>query len=686
MGTFLRTISVVTPTGTSADAANIQAARLALAGRGEVRLKPGTYLWVGQYDMPDNLIEVWHPNTTIVVQNANDGTELNAPINANRTSARVLATTLNGASAAGARTIAVTSSTSITVGDYVQIIDNTANVLACMTYLVTAKAVGTMTLDRPVQRSFASGSSVYTVSPPRNIRVFGNGASITSLAAATTTTSGSHTLPVATITVASTTGFAAQGGIFVAGQVVFYTGKTATTFTGCTGGSGVISTGSTVETHAERAVEIAGGWECHVEGLRVSGFSDYIVGYDLGSYRCSFRDIRADGNGKALAAFTAESSEEIDFTECDGTGAGGSGVGGGLLLWGSYGVRVNGGKFHDNTGNGCLINVGGSADTQGCDGVTFTGTKFLRNTLNGVSIADGARNIVFQGGWESSDNSLMGVRLEAVTTAPVDVTLHGGKVSRNIGGLYTNGAVQRAVALGTTFDGNTTNSNLNIKTSSSVECYGCASIKGSTNSTAGVLVNAGTLRWVGGVISGDSTSGAIGVQIAGSGVCDLTDVTIAGTGSSGGYALLLSSGAVRLRRVKATGRAGDFGAVFSTGTTAQIDEFDFGATGVPITITGTAAVTMPTQAGLGAITVTGANVTATNAQWACSTIRVSGAVTGSRRNVVMPHIQGHIWTIKCDTTGGFGIQVIGSSGTGVNVNDGTVARVYFDGTNFVTAT
>lgn len=62
-----------------------------------------------------------------------------------------------------------------------------------------------------------------------------------------TTTSGSHTLPVGTITVASTSGFASSGALWVnTTQYVTYTGTTATTFTGCSGGTGVISTGSDV--------------------------------------------------------------------------------------------------------------------------------------------------------------------------------------------------------------------------------------------------------------------------------------------------------------------------------------------------------------------------------------------------------------------------------------------------------
>jgi hypothetical protein len=62
-----------------------------------------------------------------------------------------------------------------------------------------------------------------------------------------TTTSGSHTLPVATINVASTSGFASSGALWVnTSQYVTYTGTTSTTFTGCSGGTGVIGAGSDV--------------------------------------------------------------------------------------------------------------------------------------------------------------------------------------------------------------------------------------------------------------------------------------------------------------------------------------------------------------------------------------------------------------------------------------------------------
>jgi len=63
-------------------------------------------------------------------------------------------------------------------------------------------------------------------------------------------TSGSHTLPTASILVDSTTGFASAGVIAIGNgtspQLVSYTSKDATHFLGCTGGTGVIATGTVV--------------------------------------------------------------------------------------------------------------------------------------------------------------------------------------------------------------------------------------------------------------------------------------------------------------------------------------------------------------------------------------------------------------------------------------------------------
>lgn len=69
-------------------------------------------------------------------------------------------------------------------------------------------------------------------------------------------------LPQATINVGSTTGFPTSGSFIVGtstGQhIVTYTGVTATTFTGCSGGTGTLTTGNLVNANA-RATTIAAG-------------------------------------------------------------------------------------------------------------------------------------------------------------------------------------------------------------------------------------------------------------------------------------------------------------------------------------------------------------------------------------------------------------------------------------------
>lgn len=68
------------------------------------------------------------------------------------------------------------------------------------------------------------------------------------IAYAETQVNGAFTLPAATITVDSTTGFDDSGDILIGAQRVSYTGKTSTTFTGCTGGSGSVADNAAVKT------------------------------------------------------------------------------------------------------------------------------------------------------------------------------------------------------------------------------------------------------------------------------------------------------------------------------------------------------------------------------------------------------------------------------------------------------
>lgn len=60
---------------------------------------------------------------------------------------------------------------------------------------------------------------------------------------------------------------------------------------------------------------------------------------------------------------------------------------------------------------------------------------------------------------------------------------------------------------------------------------------------------------------------------------------------------------------------------------------------------------------------------------------VATGTNSAQRNIVAPLVE-KTYTIKNSTTGGYAVQIIGSTGTGVVIPNGATASVYCDGTNF----
>jgi len=79
-----------------------------------------------------------------------------------------------------------------------------------------------------------------------------------------------------------------------------------------------------------------------------------------------------------------------------------------------------------------------------------------------------------------------------------------------------------------------------------------------------------------------------------------------------------------------------------------------------------------------------ANKTLTHAQANCDSLELTGALT-ALRDVIVPLVKRQ-YTIFANTTGGFGVRIIGASGTGITVADGKRAIVQCDGTNVVRLT
>lgn len=89
--------------------------------------------------------------------------------------------------------------------------------------------------------------------------------------------------------------------------------------------------------------------------------------------------------------------------------------------------------------------------------------------------------------------------------------------------------------------------------------------------------------------------------------------------------------------------------------------------------------------GVQAITMLDANYTLSNyngvADEARNAVLVVGGTLTAQRNLIAPLVE-KTYSVKNSTTGGFGVQIVGASGTGVVIPNGQTIPVYCDGTNF----
>ena len=90
-------------------------------------------------------------------------------------------------------------------------------------------------------------------------------------------------------------------------------------------------------------------------------------------------------------------------------------------------------------------------------------------------------------------------------------------------------------------------------------------------------------------------------------------------------------------------------------------------------------------AGVITINIADANYTLTNfngvADEARNAVIIITGTLSQQRNIIAPLAE-KVFTFRNITTGGFSIQVIGSSGTGVIIPNGATTSIYCDGTNF----
>ena len=89
--------------------------------------------------------------------------------------------------------------------------------------------------------------------------------------------------------------------------------------------------------------------------------------------------------------------------------------------------------------------------------------------------------------------------------------------------------------------------------------------------------------------------------------------------------------------------------------------------------------------GVVSITMTDANYTLTNfngvSDEARNAVLVVGGTNSQVRDIIAPLVE-KLYVIRNNTVGGFGVRIIGATGTGVTVPSGATVWVYCDGTNF----
>lgn len=215
------------------------------------------------------------------------------------------------------------------------------------------------------------------------------------LGSPSTTLNGAQTLPSTTITVNSTQGFPGAGTLLIGSQTVTYTGITSTTFTGCSGGTGAQSSGTSVsvagmnDTMTEiNPPENSGGWWNNTGAG--SGFITMIGDVDF--LMLHIRSSNQIGGGSIGSILHIESPYRLYTAGQDPNPFTGmvSGVAG---LYTSSGNSNYGGGFHmmgtDNVTRGCYTLVKCLAGDSNVLGQNLVPGQGLTDPFLGFNVFNG---------------------------------------------------------------------------------------------------------------------------------------------------------------------------------------------------------------------------------------------------------------------------------------------------------
>ena len=702
------TIWTVTPTGTSADAANIQTALTAMGGVGTTLGKAGTHAIATPLITPSNTCVELTPATLLkstvdqpLVYSSHWQAIFNGYSDLNGTTG-----TLASTPTLGSRTLSVTGFTPV-AGRYLHIRHTVSSALYTV-ISVTGAGPYTVTVDRAIAVPFVSGDTVEEITTlTSDVRINGNGARLAGLGnqgiefakCFRPRVRDLHFIPDHGIPTGAAFGTDLgcwealyedcsadlTGSMSAAGAATTTFTADASTDIITTAGLDDFKTGTRVQ--VSTTTTLPGGLSAATNYyvIRVSISTLKLATSLANALAGTAIDITSAGTGThtitlqnvAQNAFYFQSNERSVFSrvvakrapvgigiyDCFQTGASDSWAydcpNYGFVLGTLWDTTTSLGNFECWVKGGGAISCGTGLYIAGGARISVTDFTAKKCTTYGVYVDVGAHS-------EATDS----------------VTLVDVKVPSCGKGVYINTGVTGAVVQGLDVSGCTT-----YGLQANADVFAVNVVARASSMDAVVYVQgSGRTRLISGLIE-NSKAGGYGV--ISTTTCDVRDYNCKMTGGGAAIGYYAAGGTMFLEGCAGTGStSGSIGLKVVSGATGIIGaNCDLSAYEFPVSVDAGGTLYMVPQHGLSEITITGANVTATWAQYRPSTIRTSGVVTGSRRDLILPHIKGHIWTIRCDNTGtGLGIRAIGSSGTGVNIAEGSVVRVYFDGTNFVTAT
>jgi predicted outer membrane repeat protein len=233
---------------------------------------------------------------------------------------------------------------------------------------------------------------------------------------ASTVVTAAETLPKGTISVASTANFATSGTLELinsagAVQTITYTGKTATSFTGCSGGTGSIGVGYSVTSETDASTFT--GNEAEVGGAIAEAGGTLTVGSPVTpiSFAVTFT-----GN-EATDAFS-QATGATDVSTDDG---------GAIAVLGGASALVQGATFTNNT----ALGTGGAIYTASAGGiVTVKQSTFSGNIAsNGAALANGFSATVLDSTFTANGNIGLVLGVPVTNNGGALYNLDGGTLS-----------------------------------------------------------------------------------------------------------------------------------------------------------------------------------------------------------------------------------------------------------------